>query len=295
MFLPYRTITFEGGCSTPLKYDGLNLPYFHRKLNAFMLNFSLSPVILWIKSMEARMGRGISRLRGIFVVAASWCALCVPIASAQKLDVGIDFLTGLPQNEFRDKIRETGYGVSGHVGYFIGDLPVMVGAELGYLRYGSETHREYLSETIPEITVDVKTTNNILMFHGFARVQAQDGAVRPYVEGLFGFKYLFTRTSIQDNWYDETITSATNYDDLVGSRGFGAGVDFRLWNGNKRKNHPGVYDLSLNVSARYLWGNKASYLKKGSIIRNDDGTLTYLVYRSKTDLLTPQIGLRIRF
>ena len=260
-----------------------------------MMNFSFLSDIERIKSREAGMGSGVSKLKRTFIIVAAWCSISVPVAFAQKLDIGIDFLTGLPQNEFRDKIRETGYGVSGHVGYFLGDMPIMVGAELGYLRYGSENHREYLSETIPEIIVDVKTTNNILMFHGFARLQSQDGPVRPYVEGLWGFKYLFTRTSIKDNWYDEEIAATTNYDDIVGSRGLGAGVDFLLWNGNKRRNHPGVYDISLNVSARYLWGNKASYLKKGSIIRNEDGSLTYLVYRSTTDLLTPQFGLRIRF
>jgi hypothetical protein len=171
----------------------------------------------------------------------------------------------------------------------------MVGADIGYLRYGTENRRESLSDTIPDIAVDVKTTNNILMLHGFVRLQPQDGPVRPYVEGLWGFKYLFTRTSITDSWYEEPIASSTNYDDLVGSRGLGAGVDIKLRNGHKHPGGSGVFDISLNLSARYLWGSKADYLKKGSIIRDEDGSLTYLGYRSKTDMLTPQFGLRVRF
>jgi hypothetical protein len=241
------------------------------------------------------MKRGVSRLKAAVLALAAWCACSVPVALAQKWDWGLDFLTGLPQNEFRDKTREVGYGVTGHIGRFIGDTPIMVGAELGYLRYGTEERRESLSETIPEISVDVKTTNNILMFHGFARIQPQDGAVRPYAEGLWGFKYLFTRTSITDCCNEAAIASSTNYDDLVASKGLGAGVDIRIYNGNKRRSANGVFDVSLNLSARYLWGSRASYLKKGSIIRNEDGSLTYLVYRSRTDLLTPQFGLRIRF
>jgi hypothetical protein len=260
-----------------------------------MMNFSFLFHIQRNNSTEDNMKIVSSRLRVILLALAAWCGFSIPNALAQKLEAGVDFLTGLPQNEFRDKTREVGYGVSGHVGYFIRDTPVMVGADIGYLRYGTEKRRESLSETIPELSVDVKTTNNILMLHGFARLQPQDGAVRPYVEGLYGFKYLFTRTSITDNWYDETIASATNYDDLVASRGLGAGVDIKLWNGHKHPGGSGVFDISLNLSANYLWGSKAGYLKKGSIIRNEDGSLTYLIYRSKTDMLTPHFGLRVRF
>jgi hypothetical protein len=241
------------------------------------------------------MKRGVTRLKETILALAVWGALNIPFALAQKFDVGVDFLTGLPQNEFRDKTREVGYGVSGHFGFFLGDTPVMVGADIGYLRYGTEKHWEPLSDSIPELSVDVKTTNNILMLHGFTRLQPQDGAVRPYIEGLYGFKYLFTRTSITDNWYDETIASSTNYDDVVNSRGLGAGVDIKLWDGPKRPLRGGVFDISLNLSARYLWGSKADYMKKGSIIRNEDGSLTYLVYRSRTDMLTPHFGIRVRF
>jgi hypothetical protein len=132
----------------------------------------------------------------------------------------------------------------------LGDTPIMIEADIGYLKYGTENHREYFNDTIPEISLDVKTTNNILMLHGFARVQPQQGPVRPYFEGLYGFKYLFTRTSIIDNWYDEPIASSTNYSDLAGSWGLGAGVDLRLWNGPKQSTGRGVCDISLNLSGR---------------------------------------------
>lgn len=221
-----------------------------------------------------------------------WLAFSSAPALAQKLDIGGDFLMGLPQNAFRDNVREKGFGFSGHIGYFIGDSPIMVGADIGYLNYGTEKHWEPLSETIPEVSVEVRTTNNIFMLHGFARVQQQEGSVRPYVEGLYGFKYLFTRTSIKDGWYNETIAAATNLSDLAGSWGVGTGVDIRLWEGQRRG---GAYDISLNLSAKYLWGAKAEYLKKGSIISNPDGSISYLVLRSTTDMLQPQIGVRIRF
>jgi hypothetical protein len=213
---------------------------------------------------------------------------------AQKFDVGADFQVGLPQNQFRDNIDEEGYGLCGQFGYFLGDSPIMIGADVGFVNYGTEKRYEPFSDTIPEVTVEVRTTNNILMFHGFVRLQPQEGAVRPYVEGLAGFKYLFTRTSVSDYSWDETIASYTNYDDLAGSWGVGAGVDIRLWESHQQKGR-GIYDVSLTVGAKYLWGPEAEYLKKGSISQNENGDLTYLVMRSKTDMLTPRVGIRMRF
>jgi hypothetical protein len=226
---------------------------------------------------------------------AAWFLFASFPALAQNVDLGVDFLVGLPQNAFRDNVREKGYGLAGHIGVFIKDTPIMVGVDIGYLNYGTEEREEPLSGNVPDVIVDVKTTNNIFMLHGFARVQPQDGPVRPYFEGLWGFKYLFTRTAIVDNWYEQEIVSSTNFDDFAGSWGLGAGVDIRIWDGSNRPRGGNVFDISLNLSARYLWGAEAEYLKKGSIVRDPDGGVTYFVHRSKTDMLMPRIGIRVRF
>ncbi|RPI25832.1 MAG: hypothetical protein EHM61_13340 [Acidobacteria bacterium] len=213
-------------------------------------------------------------------------------AAGQNFDLGADFIIGLPQNQFRDNINEEGYGASGHFGYFLGDSPIMIGVDAGFLNYGTMKRWEPFSDEIPEVTVRVQTTNNILLAHGFLRLQPQQGPVRPYVEGLLGFKYLFTRTSVVDEFYDETIASSTNFDDLAGSWGVGTGLDIRLW---ENRRHRGVVDVSLTLGAKYLWGSEAEYLKKGSIRRDPDGGVTYLVLQSRTTMLIPSIGARVRF
>lgn len=228
------------------------------------------------------------------LVMIVWCGLGSMPLLAQKWDLGADFMIGLPQNEFRDKIRGEGYGVSGHFGRFWGESPIMIGANIGYLNYGTEERWEPFSTTIPEISVLVRTTNNIFMLHGFARIQPQEGRFRPFFEGLYGFKYLFTETSIND-YYNQTLAASTNLDDLAASWGVGTGIDIRLWAGPGMTLDRGFYDVCLNLSADYLWGAEAEYLKKGSIIPNPDGSVTYIVLRSNTDMLLPRIGLRIRF
>ncbi|HXK60011.1 MAG TPA: outer membrane beta-barrel protein [Acidobacteriota bacterium] len=213
-------------------------------------------------------------------------------AAAQNFDAGVDFIVALPQNEFRDNIDDEGYGVSGHFGYFIGESPLMVGVDFGYLNYGTSRRFVPLSPDIPEVTLRVETSNNILLVHGFLRLQPQQGAIRPYVQGLFGLKYLFTRSSVLDDFFGDPIFSSTNFDDLAGSWGVGTGLDIRLWENHRRR---GVADVSLHLGANYLWGAEAEYLRKGSILRDPDGNVTFLVFRSPTPILVPTAGVRLRF
>jgi hypothetical protein len=241
------------------------------------------------------MMKTLSRLGAALLALFAWIGLGAIPALAQKNDIGGDFLIGLPQNEFRTSVNEVGYGIGGHYGRFLGNAPLMIGFDIEYLNYGTERRDESFSETIPEVTVKIETTNNILMLHGFARVQPQKGFVRPYFEGLYGFKFLFTRTSIHEGWDNDTIASSTNFDDLAGSWGLGAGTDFTIWEGHRKTPGKGILDISLNFSARYLWGSEADYLKRGSIISNPDGTVTYLVLRSRTDVFVPRFGIQVRF
>ena len=232
-----------------------------------------------------------SLVRAILLLSAILAFLSVPVA-AQNFAVGGDFIIGFPQNQFRDNVNDQGFGGSAHFGYFLGDTPIMVGADVGFLNYGTVQHFESFSPDIPEVTVEVRTTNNILLTHGFVRLQPQEGPVRPYVEGLLGFKYFFTRSSITDDFSSEPIASSTNFDDLAGSWGVGTGVDIRLWENHRRG---GITNVSLTLAAKYLWGSDAEYLKKGSIRRDPNGGVTFLVFRSRTDMLVPSIGARVRF
>ena len=121
------------------------------------------------------------------------------------------------------------------------------------------------------------------------------GAVRPYVDGLVGMKYLWTETRIENrrDFDDEPIAVSTNFDDAAFSYGAGGGIDVRLYDGPLGEEQRPV-SISLNVGVRYLFGAEAEYLKEGSI-RQSGGSVRYDVERSKTDLLVPQFGVRFSF
>jgi opacity protein-like surface antigen len=240
-------------------------------------------------SLERRKGlvNAIMNRLGLIVVSALWLG-CPAIVKAQRFDFGIDFSTVIPRGEFKQNISNNGYGVGGQFLVRLGRSPVSVGADLGYVNYGSERQRLPISRTLPDVTVDVRTNNEILLTHFLVRAQARTGRVQPYADGLVGFKYLVTRTTISDRFSDEVIASTKNLSDATFSYGFGGGVQIHLADVGRRG------EVFLDSKVRYLRGSNADYLRKGSI-RREGGQVLFDVLSSRTDVMTVQVGVTFRF
>ena len=207
------------------------------------------------------------------------------------------FLLGFPQGEFKDNVDRIGYGVSSEFLYSFGPTPVKIGASLGFLIYGRETREEPFSTTIPDVTVDVTTSNNVLLGHLLLRLQPRVGAIRPYLDGLVGFNYLFTQTKIESQeGQEQEIATSTNFDDFAFSYGGGGGIMIKVYDGTKKTkpSKGGLAAVLVDARVRYLKGSEAEYLKEGSIGR-EDTEVTYDVIKSNTDLLTVQIGAIFEF
>ncbi len=218
------------------------------------------------------------------------------VMAQTPFQAGFSFMSGFPQGEFGENVKNAGVGLSGYFAYQIPRSPLVLGAGLGFLIYGSESRREPLSPNIPDIVVTVETTNNIFTGHVLARIQPIDNraAIRPYLEGLFGFHYLWTETRLKDSgWYDGHNISSKNYDDGALSYGGGAGLMFRVYQGRK-ENSGGIYSVNIDVGMRYLFGGEATYLKEGDI-RRETNQVIYSPSRSKTDLLTAGLGVSFSF
>jgi len=209
-------------------------------------------------------------------------------ASAQRIEFGIDFTAVVPVGDFSKNVTNNGYGVGGQFLVGLGKTPLFVGVDAGFTTYGSREHKEPISETIPELLVKVRTNNNITLTHLLLRAQPHTGNVRPYVDGLIGFKYLFTDTTILNDSTGEELTSTKNLSDLVFSYGFGGGVQVRL----ARIGRNG--DLCLDGKVRYLRGSKADYLREDSVIRQN-GNVFFDVLSSRTNVVSVQAGVTFRF
>ncbi len=211
-----------------------------------------------------------------------------------RLCAGAHFMLGFPQGEFKDNLDRIGGGLSAE---FLGSLhptPFKIGASVGFLIYGSETRTEPFSTTIPDVTVDVTTSNNILLVHFLLRAQPAKGVVRPYVDGLLGFNYLFTETKIESRLQE--VAASTNFDDFAFSYGGGGGIMIQVYDGTKKKKTEKFHLAAVLIDARvrYLKGSEAEYLKEGSI-RREDTEVIYDVIKSNTDLMTVQIGAMLEF
>lgn len=257
--------------------------------------------MILLGKMQKPMVKSVFNGRAI-VIAAVIVALGLPISPLHatsskylpRLCAGGHFMLGFPQGEFKDNLDRIGGGISGEVLGSLRPVPIKIGASVGFLIYGSETRTEPFSTTIPDVTVDVTTTNNILLVHFLLRVQPPGGVVRPYVDGVLGFNYLFTETKIESR--QQEVAASTNFDDFAFSYGGGSGIMFRVYDGTKKKKTEKfrLAAVLLDARVRYLKGSEAEYLKEGSIeIVGTD--VIYDVSKSNTDLLTVQIGAMVEF
>ena len=171
----------------------------------------------------------------------------------------------------------------------------MVGLEFEFMNYGTKRRREPFSTTIPDVTVEVETTNNFALGHLLARLQPNSGSIRPYVEGAVGFHHLFTNTTIKNQEGEgEEIASSTNLDDTAFS--IGGGVMMRVWEkkpDDEEEENP-LAEALIDLRPRYLSGGDTQYLKEGSI-RRENGRVVYDIKRSKTDLLSTQLAVSVTF
>lgn len=204
-------------------------------------------------------------------------------------------MIGSPQKDFGKNVDALGYGF-----HILGTLwspsverPFTIGLNGRYLIYGLKTTRRPFSSTIPEVGVDVTTTNSLANLHLLMQINPFGGTVQPYTEGLFGGAYIFTTTEIKSDYSNQHIASSTNYDDFTWSYGGSAGLLIQL-----SRDLVDVSVLYLDLKVRYMFGTEAQYLTENGIVINPADSqvqVTYLPKKSNTDLLSFHIGVTAYF
>lgn len=212
---------------------------------------------------------------------------------AQPFNMELSFAVGSPQGDFRNSLDRESYGADLSFTYQIGrQSPIHIGAGLLYQNYGWRERNSTFLTDIPEVAVNVRTTNNLINPHLILRVQPELGGFSPFVEGTWGLNYLFTESSIHDEWDDDEIASSVNYDYTTSNIGIGGGAKIRLWEGyDAEGDFVGVHLL---LKSRYMLGGEALYLKEGDLV-NKGNSLEYNLSRSRTDLTTFNVGVVFSF
>lgn len=214
----------------------------------------------------------------------------ISIAQAFNFDVGLAL--GSPMGSFQQSLDRNSYGLDMGATYQIPNSPIHIGGGLVYQNYGWTERSEYFSPDIQEVKLRVRTTNNMVTPHFLMRIEPNMGVISPFVEGIIGFNYLYTESSVLDDWAEEEIASSVNYDSYTSSSGIGGGVKVRLYEGYDEDGD--FFGISLIVKAKYMLGGEADYLKEGGLSRTRRG-LNYDVSRSRTDLTTFNVGFVFNF
>lgn len=198
------------------------------------------------------------------------------------IDLGPQFAR--PVGEFRTNVeRAWGFGVSARYG--LPQLaPFGIRMDGAFFNYGNERKEVMLSPTVNRVTVDMNTANNIALVTAGPELAVRTGLIRPYVYGFAGFSYLFTESTVgDDGGGDGGFASTTNFDDGGWATGWGGGLRIPF---NTRR-----ADVALDLGARLTRNGTRTYLKRGDIIDQPDGTLQFTERRTSVEFIQYQLGV----
>ncbi|CAN5170402.1 hypothetical protein BH18GEM1_BH18GEM1_08600 [soil metagenome] len=211
-----------------------------------------------------------------------------------------------PRGELDDN-TDTGFGFTGSYLYAFGrSRTVAIGVTGAFQSYGRTGRRAAISSTIPDITVDIETSNNTTFLQGAMQLKAPTGVVQPYLQGTAGYGWFFTTTALEDPLTDRTVLTDTNQSDGTWIWGGGGGLLVRVYEaergatlsayervGGEERDPVRAY---VDAGARWLAGEEVEYLKEGTLV-TDQGEFDIdpRLARSDIELVQYQIGLTVEF
>lgn len=226
--------------------------------------------------------------KAVFLLSTACIFASATVAGAQvynvpqfpsRFVVGADFAISQPKGEFAANVP-TGYGFDLN-GLFKLDPKgwLRIRADAGGVQYGHE-HQGLGFFGPLGIELNLNTDNRIEFGSLGLQLQIPDGWFRPYASASYAAVHFTTQSCVSnpDDLVQEVCND--NHGDWAGAGVFGGGLVIPF----------GKSLAALNLGARYHYGAKATYLRKGDIVDNADGTVTLNVRSSKTDLVLWQIG-----
>jgi hypothetical protein len=233
-----------------------------------------------------RLSSLLGALTVVTVASASESAQAVPARRTNQLPRAygdINFAVSQPLGAFNDFIGE-GYGLTGGFVWNVDrDRVFGIRAEAGFVQYGNERVSGHIvNDRVP---VDVSTSNDIVFAGIGPQISVPAGFFRPYLNATAGLSYFYTHSSINSDYGYEQDYDHTNHDDAVFALTGGGGFLIPL----SMRRTPVLLDLG----ATFHRNGEATYLRKGSIQDNPDGSITINPIRSEANFITYRIGVSI--
>ena len=209
-----------------------------------------------------------------------------PTAST-RFTVAVAPMYAQPKGEFHQNVRR-GFGGGGALLYRLDQSGFLsLRFDGSGFAYGREKRTVPFSETVGgRVEVDVTTTNSFMAFSFGPEITVPRGPIRPYLNTGFSGLWLSTGSSVggfQSSDGGDASIGTTNFSDATRALILGGGVTIPL---------KGI--VSLDTGVRYHRGGQASYLLKGGIQDNPDGSITVAPINTRTPYMVYLIGVRIR-
>jgi hypothetical protein len=188
-----------------------------------------------------------------------------------------------PIGEFRTQVdRAWGFGgsVRHHFRWF---TPLGVRADAAWLNYGNENKRVPLSPSVNRVLVDMHTMNNFAVLTGGPELMLTRGPIRPYVYAFAGYSYFYTESSASDDNGGDSFANTTNFDDGGWAAGYGGGLRLPL--------RIRSVEAAFDAGARLTRNGTRSYLRRGDIIDQPDGSLQFNRRTTAVDFWQYHIGM----
>ena len=206
------------------------------------------------------------------------------IQSPSRFTIGGGLLMSQPKGDLANNI-DNGFGGDFYGLYRVDyDGVLSIRADVGGAEYGSET-LPAPSVFGGRIGFEVETSNSIFWGSIGPQITLPAGPVRPYGNVAIGAMDFTTRSSVRGtgDYEGETFASTENQSDATRTWIFGGGLYIPL-RGN-------LSLMKIDIGGRYFTGGDATYLRRGAIRDNPDGTITMFPSHSKTDQVTWHIGV----
>lgn len=220
--------------------------------------------------------------------------LLLPAAASAQHRIGAGLAVSDPRGEF-DQNTDTGWGLAAWYRYGLaGEGVLSIGVNGAFQSYGSARRRAPLSGTIPDIRVDVETTNNTSYVQGAVELEVPSGAVRPYAMLAGGLGAFYTTTTLEDPFTDRTVLTHTNQSDWTWIWGAGGGVRVRVHEAQRPGRRPSR--LFVDVGAMWQEGDEVEYLREGTLV-TDQGEydIDRRIARSEVELMLYRVGVTYEF
>lgn len=245
----------------------------------------------------------------ITIASVLACVVGISTASAQIQDAGeiradVHVTMGIPQGELGDRIDNNAFGLAALIGGRVPGLPLILGTEVGFMNYGTDSQLSIHSTVLdggidpdlafPVEAMSVGVANNVLLGHFVVRLQPTEGVIQPYVDALAGVKSFMTRVNVDSDViaFGRGLSQDSRSTDIALSYGVGGGIELALYEYQSGwKADPST--ISLHAGVRYLFGSNAQYVGDGSF-SEIDGRFVLGTVESRTDLLVPHFGIRVR-